>query len=72
MVSYDTQDEIVPIELANPQVTQIWEGENIRSHQHLILQLLLVIATFIWQARIGCCGNSLIDVKEKPKILKPF
>ena len=34
----------------NPEETQIWEGENesLRSRQHLVLQLLLVIAAFIW------------------------
>ena len=38
--------EIVPIE---PEETQIWKGENesVRSCQHLILQLLLVITAFI-------------------------
>ena len=32
----------------NPEETQIWEGENesLRSRQHLVLQLLLVIAAF--------------------------
>ena len=39
--------EIVPIELPNPEETQIWEGGC--SLQHLLLQLLLVIAAFIWQ-----------------------
>ena len=38
----------------------------------LFLQLPLVITAFIWQVRIGCQGNSLIDVEEKPKILKCF
>ena len=32
----------------------------------LILQLLLIIAVFIRQARIGCYGNSLIDIEENP------
>ena len=58
--------------------TEIWQvasldskGESIRSQQHLILQLLLVIATFIWQARIGCyMVYGLINVEEKPKIPK--
>ena len=38
----------------------------------LFLQLLLVITAFIWQVWIGCHGNSLIDMEEKPKILKCF
>ena len=29
-----------------------------------ILQLLLVIAAFIWQARVGSYGNGLIDVED--------
>ena len=72
MKSLDSQGEVVPIELPNPEVSQMWEGENesVRSRQRLILQLLLVISAFIWQARIGCYGNGLIDVKEKPQILK--
>ena len=49
MASLDAQGEIVPIELPNPEETQIWEGENCTSPhpQHFILQLLLVIAAFI-------------------------
>ena len=41
--------EIVPIELPSPEETQIWEGENesVRSRQHSVLQLLLVITAFI-------------------------
>ena len=68
----DSQGEIVPTELPNPEETQIWDGENksVRSRQHLVLPLLLVISSFIRQARIGCYGNGLIDVKEKPQILK--
>ena len=60
--------------LPNPHKTQTWKGENklVCSRQHLILQLLLIIATLIWQARIGCSGNGLIDVKEKHKILNCF
>jgi len=66
--------EIVPRELQNPEETQMWDGKNesVRSRQHLVLQLLLVIAAFIWQKRIGCYGNGLIDVEDKPKILKRF
>ena len=72
MTSLDSQGEIVPTKLPNPEETQIWEGENesVRSRQHLVLPLLLVISSFIRQARIGCYGNGLIDVKEKPQILK--
>ena len=46
---YDSQGEVVPIELPNPQETQIWESENksALSRKHLILQLLLIIAAFI-------------------------
>ena len=50
MASLDSQGEIVPLELPNPEETQIREGENepVRSRQHLHLQLLLVyIADFI-------------------------
>ena len=48
------------------------KNESVRSRQHLVLQLLLVITAFISETRIGCYGNSLIDVDEKPKILKRF
>ena len=36
--SLDFQGEIVPVELPNPEETQIWEDENesARSRQHLI------------------------------------
>ena len=59
------------IELSNPEETQIhvWEGENesVRSHQHLLLELLLSYK------HSGCYGNgSLINVTEKHKILKCF
>ena len=49
MASLDSQREIVPIELPNPEETQIWEGENesVRYRQHLFLQLLLVILLVI-------------------------
>ena len=52
----------------------IWEGENesVRSRWHLLLQLLLVIAAFIFDKHSGCYRNGLIDVVEKPKILKRF
>ena len=29
MASLDSQNEIVPLELPNPEKPQIWEGENI-------------------------------------------
>ena len=54
MASLHSQWEIVPIELPNPEETQIWE-------------LLLIIATFIWQARIGCHVNGLTDIQKKPQ-----
>ena len=72
MASLDSQAEIFSIQLPSPE-DHIWEGENesVHSRQNLNFQLLFVYnTTFIWQARIGCYGNSLIDVKEKPKILK--
>ena len=49
MASLDSQREIVPIELPNPEETQIWEGKNESVHyrQHLFLQLLLIIVAFI-------------------------
>ena len=77
--SLDSQDEddceIVPIKLSSPEEKKkIWEGKNesVRSRQNLVLQLLLVITAFIWETRIGCYGNGLIDVEEKPKILERF
>ena len=57
MASLDFQGEILPIELPNPEETQIREGESesVRSRQHLHLQLLLVyIAAFFdkqWMLR---------------------
>ena len=32
MASLDSQGEIAPIELPNPEETQIWEGENESAH----------------------------------------
>ena len=74
MESLDSQGQIVPIELPNPDERKIWEDENesVRSRQHLVLQLLLVITAFIWQTSLGCCVKGLIDVEEKPKLLKRF
>ena len=39
MASLDSQGEIVPIELPNPEETQTWEGENqlVHSRQHFDL-----------------------------------
>ena len=79
MASWDSLAEddckIVPLELPNPEDTQIcWKGQNelLSSRQHLILQFLLVIGAFIWQAQFECYGNGLIDVEEKPQIPKHF
>ena len=75
MASLDSQGEIVPIELPNPEETQIWEGENQLVHSPaniLIWQLLLVIAALIRQASIGRYGNGLIDVEENPKFWNVF
>ena len=40
MASLDSQGEMVPTELPNPEDTQIWEGGNqsVRSRQHFILE----------------------------------
>ena len=74
MTSLYSQGEIVPTKLPNPEETQIWEGENesVRSRQHLVLPLLLVISSFIRQARIGCYGNGLIDGLIDPKFWNVF
>ena len=37
-----------------------------------VLQFLLVIGAFSWQARIGCYSNSLNDIEKNPKIPKHF
>ena len=55
-----------------PKKHKFGRVKTVHSHQHFILQLLLVIAAFIWQARAGCYGNGVIDVEEKPKVLKQF
>ena len=49
MANSDSQGEIVPLELPDPEETQIWKDENesVHSHQHLILQLRLAITAFI-------------------------
>ena len=36
MASLDAQGEIVPIELPNPEETQIWEGENSTSPPNIL------------------------------------
>ena len=47
MASLDFKGEVVPIELPNPEETQIREGENepVRSRQHLHLLTTTVDAT---------------------------
>ena len=49
MAILDSQGEIVPIEPPNPEKSQILDAtnESVRSRQHLILHLLLVIAALI-------------------------
>ena len=70
MASLDSQGEIVPIEPPDPELTQIRcsgdENKSVRSRQ----QLLLDIGAFIRHASIGCYGNSLTGVEQKPKILR--
>ena len=62
MASLDSQGEIVPIELPNPEETHTQirsrKGENelVRSRQHLHLLKL---------KHSGCYGNGLIEVAEK-------
>ena len=76
MASLNSQGEIVLIELPNPGETQIWEGENelVRSvPTHIYFcSFCSWLALFFLQRRIRCYGNGLIDVEEKPKILKRF
>ena len=48
------------------------ENELARSHQHLLLQLLLVMAAFIWQTQWMLQYNGLIDVAKKPKSWNVF
>ena len=43
------------------------ENELARSRQHLLLQLLLVMAAFIWKTKWMLQYNGLIDVAKKPK-----
>ena len=71
MASIDFQGKIVPYRASKSKTNTDIRGwnESVRSGQHLILKLLLIIAAFIWQALIGYYGNGLTDVEEKPKIL---
>ena len=48
------------------------ENELARSRQHLLLQLLLVMAAFIWQTQWMLQYNGLIDVAKKPKSWNVF
>ena len=69
MAVLDFQGEIIAIDLPNPEDTQIWVWvATFPPTSMLFLQLPLVVTAFIWQVWIGCHGNSLIDVEEKPKI----
>ena len=72
MASLDSQGEVVPSFQIHKKHRYGRVKTSALSHKHLILQLLLIIAAFIWHARIGCYGNSLIDIEEKDKILKLF
>ena len=54
MASCDSKGEIVPIELPNPEETQIRKGENELVRSRLTL-------TFADKHR-GCYGNGLINV----------
>ena len=53
MANLDFKGEIVPIELPNPEETQIRKGEN-----KLVRSLKLA------DKLIGCYGNGSIDVAE--------
>ena len=48
------------------------ENELARSRQHLLLQLLLAMAAFIWQTQWMLQYNGLIDVAKKPKSWNVF
>ena len=54
MASLDSQGEIVPIELPNPEETQVWEGENksVHSRQHF---------NFVASARYCCLYSTSKD-----------
>ena len=75
MASLDSQGEVVPIELPNPQETQIWKGENksALSRQHLICSFCsLLLPLFDMQGLDAMVYNSLFDIEEKAKTLKLF
>ena len=48
------------------------ENELARSRQYLLLQLLLVMAAFIWKTKWMLQYNGLIDVAKKPKSWNVF
>ena len=54
MASLDSQGEIVPIELPNPEETQVWEGENksVHSCEHF---------NFVASARYCCLYSTSKD-----------
>ena len=57
MASLDSKGEIFPIELPNPEETQLRKGENEPVRSPL---------TFTFADKhSGCYGNGLIDVAEK-------
>ena len=75
MTSLDSQGEVVPYRASKSRRNthmQRWKRIYAFPPTVYFLQLLLVIVTFIWQARIRCYGNVLIDVEEKHKILRRF
>ena len=57
MASVDSQGEIVPVELANPEETQIRKGEN--------EPVCSFILPPLFDKHSGWYGNGLIDVAEK-------
>ena len=57
MASVDSQGEIVPVELANPEETQIRRGEN--------EPVCSFILPPLFDKHSGWYGNGLIDVAEK-------
>ena len=72
MASLDSQGEIAPVELPDPEETVGWQRIG-TFPQHLTLTLLPVIAVFmIWHATIGCYGKGLIDVEENQKSWNVF
>ena len=57
----DEDCEIVSIALPNPE-----KKKQVGAASAGFLSL------FTWQTRIGCYGNCLVNVEEKPKLLKRF